>query len=61
MQISQDMSLSTIYQPIAGELEAVRDNLLRLLRDAFELIKGIGFEQTVVGGKQIRHHAKGAY
>jgi octaprenyl-diphosphate synthase len=54
MQISQDMSLKTIYQPIAGELAIVKDNLLGHLRDGFELIRGIGFEQTVVGGKHIR-------
>jgi octaprenyl-diphosphate synthase len=54
MQISQDISLSTIYQPIAREMVAVNEELLKHLRDAFELIKGIGFEQTVVGGKHIR-------
>jgi len=54
MQLSQDVSLAGIYQPIAQELEAVRENLLRYLEDAFGLIKGIGFEKTVVGGKQIR-------
>lgn len=54
MQISQDVSLSTIYTPIAGQLEMVREDLLRYLRDAFELIQGLGFEKTVVGGKQIR-------
>lgn len=54
MQISQDISLSAIYRPIEKELEAVREDLLRHLRDAFKLIKGIGFEKTVVAGKQIR-------
>lgn len=54
MQLSQDISLSTIYQPIAKDLEAVRQNLLRHLRDAFGLIRGIGFEKTVLEGKQIR-------
>ncbi|RJP14315.1 MAG: polyprenyl synthetase family protein [Candidatus Abyssobacteria bacterium SURF_5] len=54
MQLSQDVSLSTIYQPISRELEAVRKNLLGHLRDAFSLISGIGFEKTVVEGKQIR-------
>jgi octaprenyl-diphosphate synthase len=54
MQLSQDVSLSSIYQPIARELEAVREHLLRHLRDAFSLISGIGFEKTVVEGKQIR-------
>jgi geranylgeranyl pyrophosphate synthase len=54
MQISQSVSLSSIYQPISGELEAVRNDLLENLRDAFSLIQGLGFEQTVVGGKQIR-------
>ena len=54
MQLSQDISLSSIYQPIAKELDTVRDDLLRHLRDAFGLIRGIGFEKTIVGGKQIR-------
>jgi octaprenyl-diphosphate synthase len=54
MQLSQDVSLSTIYQPIAKELDAVRESLLAHLRDAFGLISGIGFEKTVVEGKQIR-------
>jgi len=54
MQISQDMSLSTIFQPISAELETVRQALLKHLRDAFGLIKETGFEKTVVEGKQIR-------
>lgn len=54
MQLSQDISLSTIYQPIAKELETVKEDLLRHLSDAFDLIRGIGFEKTVVGGKHIR-------
>ena len=54
MQLSQDISLLNIYQPIADELEKVKKDLLRHFRDAFGLIRGIGFEQTVVGGKQIR-------
>ncbi|MBI5116929.1 polyprenyl synthetase family protein [Candidatus Poribacteria bacterium] len=54
MQLSQDISLTTIYQPIEKELKAVREKLLLHLRDAFGLIRGIGFESTVVGGKQIR-------
>jgi octaprenyl-diphosphate synthase len=54
MQISQSVSLSSIYQPISGELETVKSDLLEHLRDAFSLIQGLGFEQTVVGGKQIR-------
>ena len=54
MQISQRISLSAVYRPIEKELTAVKKNLLEHLRDAFELIRGIGFEQTVVGGKQIR-------
>ena len=54
MQLSQDISLSGIYQPIVKELETVKTDLLTHIRDAFGLIKGIGFEQTVVGGKQIR-------
>lgn len=54
MQLSQDVSLSSIYHPITAHLAAVQANLLRVLRDAFSLIKGIGFEKTVVEGKQIR-------
>jgi octaprenyl-diphosphate synthase len=54
MQLSQDISLSGIYQPITKELKTVQADLLKHIRDAFGLIKGIGFEQTVVGGKQIR-------
>lgn len=54
MQLSQDVSLSHIYQPIAKGLETVRTQLLTHLRDAFSLISGIGFEKTVVEGKQIR-------
>jgi octaprenyl-diphosphate synthase len=54
MQISQSVSLSGIYQPISKELETVRSDLIEHLRDAFSLIQGLGFEQTVVGGKQIR-------
>jgi octaprenyl-diphosphate synthase len=54
MQLSQDISLSDIYQPIAKELAEVKENLLIHLRDAFSLISGIGFEKTVVEGKQIR-------
>jgi len=54
MQVSPGISLSNIYQPIEKELETVRENLLEQLRDAFDLIQGLGFEETVVGGKQIR-------
>lgn len=54
MQISQSISLSSIYHPIVEELETVREDLLENLRDAFGLIQGLGFEQTVIGGKQIR-------
>ena len=54
MQLSQDISLSNIFQPIASELETVRQALLKHLRDAFGLIKETGFEKTVVEGKQIR-------
>lgn len=54
MQISQSVSLSNIYEPIALELQTVRESLLRRLGDAFDLIKGLGFEKTVIGGKQIR-------
>jgi geranylgeranyl pyrophosphate synthase len=54
MQISQGITLSSIYHPIEDDLEAVRKDLLEHLRDAFDLIQGLGFEQTVVGGKQIR-------
>ncbi len=54
MQLSQGVSLGSIYQPIAKELEAVKGDLLKHLRDAFGLISGIGFEKTVVEGKQIR-------
>lgn len=54
MQLSQDLTLSGIYQPVAEELAEVRENLMARLRDAFGLIKGIGFERTVVEGKHIR-------
>lgn len=54
MQLSQDVSLSSIYQPIENELRVIREHLLNHLHDAFGLIKGIGFEKTVVRGKQIR-------
>jgi octaprenyl-diphosphate synthase len=54
MRLSQDLSLSSIYQPIAEELVEVRKNLIKHLRGAFGLIRGIGFEKTVVEGKQIR-------
>lgn len=54
MQISQSVSLSSIYEPIATELQTVREGLLRRLGDAFGLIKGLGFEKTIIGGKQIR-------
>lgn len=54
MQISQSVSLSSIYEPISKELDTVRKVLLRNLRDAFSLIQGLGFEETVVAGKQIR-------
>jgi geranylgeranyl pyrophosphate synthase len=54
MQLSQDMGLAAIYQPIEEGLEKVRHDLLEHLRDAFGLIRGIGFEKTIVGGKQIR-------
>jgi len=54
MHFSQSLNLSTIYQPIAGNLEQVKKRLLDHLRDAFGLIRGIGFEETIVEGKQIR-------
>jgi geranylgeranyl pyrophosphate synthase len=54
MQVSPGISLSNIYQPIEKELETVKENLIEQLRDAFDLIQGLGFEETVVGGKQIR-------
>ena len=54
MQISQGITLSGIYHPIVDDLKTVRKELLEHLRDAFGLIQGLGFEQTIVGGKQIR-------
>jgi heptaprenyl diphosphate synthase len=54
MQTSQSVSLSGIYRPVTGQLETVREVLLTHLRDAFGLIKGLGFEETVIAGKQIR-------
>ncbi len=54
MQVSQNLGLSNIYRPISNELKSVKEGLLKQLRDAFDLIRGIGFEKTVVEGKQIR-------
>ncbi|UCD56984.1 MAG: polyprenyl synthetase family protein [Candidatus Hydrogenedentota bacterium] len=54
MQISQDISLTNIYQPIAKELNAVEEDLLKHLRNAFRLVRGTGFEKTIARGKQIR-------
>ncbi len=54
MQISQSVGLPDIYRPISGHLEDVKKALMEHLRDAFDLIQGLGFEKTVVAGKQIR-------
>ena len=54
MQISQGITLSSIYHPVVKDLEKTRKDLLEHLRAAFGLIQGLGFEETVVGGKQIR-------
>jgi len=54
MQISPGISLSNIYQPIEKELATAKESLIEHLRDGFDLIQGLGFEKTVVGGKQIR-------